>query len=1201
MLREAYPLRMLDRAPSVHETSVSESSTPQQPPAPPLSLLPVPPPPEEMREATISASKCREVGKLFPIPVMPKLTKLAEPTPMKRVAAGYDMRTLRKQVDTMHAEVALRVDLQQKLYEQNDIMFSYVHELLKAQKKNSRTMKTHVISLQEELYTLQQERAVLVSQITEAQTTKDAIRSIIAQQEGLEQRILEAQNARRASVLAGQAQTVENQEIEANLKESITQMQALHIQLEDLRHVQAEEEAEERAIQHFQHNRASLRGAFWRFRGTLRSWRGMRKARGAFRKIRRVGLMRVYYDEWMKFLKIARMIRSNARKKTAEYVRLCLAKWKVYTALEKFYHRACRNRLLTKFLSQWKELVRLRLLEYRADVLYETIEYRRNIRNIFSNWKRGIVFLEWKSEELRVKDRIAVRHLKCRILQQWRVLAAEGRVEVENRAADAVRGCILRYPFRLWRLLLQASALRKTILTSRGIANFRGNARRRRLYKYRQRAVCEEAPDLRLRGCLKRWQRRILERKYFRHRIPVTEEDDSPRNLSYASVPPPEDKAVLPAVSTRLTARGMRGLWHEDQYRYRLHQLHRRKGFSALLKWAHSASRMRNVRLGRNLGIRHSVLSSARKHLQRWYANTCLRKRALRDAEEQLKRTMFDHWCLFVPMEVREKHLERQVEHKFFLRQVAFQTSLIRRWQKRARKRYRLKRLFIQTEDKTRTCLTRRCYSLWKGQWARQLLWHERESKISAKKNFALVELKVKELEDCGREKDALDQELRETKEALARVQEALSLRAEEVVEQEATIKATTEQVLQLEASLKQSETALSDVREERQRLRLIEEVYEHDQEMIKQQQQAMQLEANQVLLSLEESTHELRQEASCARSFVAHAQEQALRSLGLEEASLEEALQASTGLQRQASLKAQEVEEVEKERDSVLGAICRVKEKLQSVTDELCIADLDLDPSPNDISSGSNSSSNSSYSKSSFFEGIQSDIRHKESEIQAMRLKAGQTEARVSSLREAIATRRQQIKQANRVEEERRAYSDSRKLESLHGGHTLYQSQHLTSSGASNSDSYDNSPEQRPPYQRYTDPSSITLQSLDGAIRGSPVSGGEHKYTAGGVSVDGGDILSRSQLSPPPDSTYHSPANVPYTYSHNNSHSPYDKQFRGAGADLKGKGVRRSQRDESSAESKSDHMRAESKHSTADLDRAMRSVSDRLQARYRK
>ena len=69
-----------------------------------------------------------------------------------------------------------------------------------------------------------------------------------------------------------------------------------------------------------------------------------------------------------------------------------------------------------------------------------------------------------------------------------------------------------------------------------------------------------------------------------------------------------------------------------------------------------------------------------------------------------------------------------------------------------------------------------------------------------------------------------------------------------------------------------------------------------------------MQLEASQVLLSLEESTHELRQEVNSARSFVAHAQEQAVHSLGLEEASLEEALKASTGLQRRASQKVDSV-----------------------------------------------------------------------------------------------------------------------------------------------------------------------------------------------------------------------------------------------------------------------------------------------------
>ena len=111
----------------------------------------------------------------------------------------------------MHKEVALRVNLQEKLYYQNETMFNYVHELIKAQKKNERTMKSHVLALQEALYASQQEKSALVDKIVTGQATKDAIKNLESQQERLEQEILETQNARRASVVAGQDQKVENQ------------------------------------------------------------------------------------------------------------------------------------------------------------------------------------------------------------------------------------------------------------------------------------------------------------------------------------------------------------------------------------------------------------------------------------------------------------------------------------------------------------------------------------------------------------------------------------------------------------------------------------------------------------------------------------------------------------------------------------------------------------------------------------------------------------------------------------------------------------------------------------------------------------------------------------------------------------------------------------------------------------------------------
>ena len=65
-----------------------------------------------------------------------------------------------------------------------------------------------------------------------------------------------------------------------------------------------------------------------------------------------------------------------------------------------------------------------------------------------------------------------------------------------------------------------------------------------------------------------------------------------------------------------------------------------------------------------------------------------------------------------------------------------------------------------------------------------------------------------------------------------------------------------------------------------------------------------MQIEATEVLQSLEASTEELRREASQARSFVVHAQEQAQRSLSVEENALQETLLASTDLQQRVTQK---------------------------------------------------------------------------------------------------------------------------------------------------------------------------------------------------------------------------------------------------------------------------------------------------------
>ena len=80
------------------------------------------------------------------------------------------------------------------------------------------------------------------------------------------------------------------------------------------------------------------------------------------------------------------------------------------------------------------------------------------------------MFLEWNSRELIRQERIATRHLLKRILALWRQDAERSKEDVVSRALLAGRSYVLRFPFRLWRKLLEASHLRRAQLAARGLS-----------------------------------------------------------------------------------------------------------------------------------------------------------------------------------------------------------------------------------------------------------------------------------------------------------------------------------------------------------------------------------------------------------------------------------------------------------------------------------------------------------------------------------------------------------------------------------------------------------------------------------------------------------------------------------------------------------------------------------------------------------
>lgn len=66
------------------------------------------------------------------LPLLPVLQKVPPPTMAQRQAPGFDMRTLRKQLDALYSEAEERYRQQTVLYDQNQTLFQYLQQLLKA-------------------------------------------------------------------------------------------------------------------------------------------------------------------------------------------------------------------------------------------------------------------------------------------------------------------------------------------------------------------------------------------------------------------------------------------------------------------------------------------------------------------------------------------------------------------------------------------------------------------------------------------------------------------------------------------------------------------------------------------------------------------------------------------------------------------------------------------------------------------------------------------------------------------------------------------------------------------------------------------------------------------------------------------------------------------------------------------------------------
>lgn len=106
---------------------------------------------------------------VFSVPAVPRIGRHQEPRPFHKAAPGYDMKTLRRQLDAMGAELHERYALQAALYGQNEQLWAYAEGLLRLNQVYGEQTGAQLAQLHSRFQLLQDQRAEICLKMIDAQ------------------------------------------------------------------------------------------------------------------------------------------------------------------------------------------------------------------------------------------------------------------------------------------------------------------------------------------------------------------------------------------------------------------------------------------------------------------------------------------------------------------------------------------------------------------------------------------------------------------------------------------------------------------------------------------------------------------------------------------------------------------------------------------------------------------------------------------------------------------------------------------------------------------------------------------------------------------------------------------------------------------------------------------------------------------------
>lgn len=357
------------------------------------------------------------------VPMMPDLGPLPEPLPPRRPPPpGYDMKTYRRQIEYLQDEINSRIDNYNAVCHQNEKLFSYVQELVKANDFNVNNMKDYCRKVHEELRLVKRERAQLVEKLEFMVNSKRLLAELGQELKEKEVTTEEMVKRRQEAEDALRQAMAERQHAEDELHEKVDQMRDYE-KLLDKYKMQAEELRKlEDADEFFFTNRAVLRSAYHRFKDGVRRRMRLTKIREGCRFLERMFQKVECWRQWKHFVTCRRYFNAFHRRRAQEITRLTWARWKVCASYEQMMHRFQRLIRLRVGFKRFKQHTTVAKFWKWADDSVVSFQEGSLLRDTFRSWKRQTMFLDWFTPKTLVAEADASSYFKQKLFTAWRAV-----------------------------------------------------------------------------------------------------------------------------------------------------------------------------------------------------------------------------------------------------------------------------------------------------------------------------------------------------------------------------------------------------------------------------------------------------------------------------------------------------------------------------------------------------------------------------------------------------------------------------------------------------------------------------------------------------------------------------------------------------------------------------------------------------------